>query len=134
MYSCIITVSYLDSTSDPTLTEEKVNRVMGEVGDWRWVGDSLGVPNSRRNQIKDTHSTEEEKKCALVRYYLRTVHDASWERLAGVLYYHQEDSALAVMKELFQFHTPRGMHVHAQYTVKLITVNIIIHVPMLAPL
>ncbi len=77
VYSCIITVSYLDSTSDPTITEEKVNRVMEEVRDWWEVGHSLGVPHSRMNQIKDTHSTEEEKKCALVRYYLQTVHDAS---------------------------------------------------------
>ncbi len=131
VYSCIITVSYLDSTSDPTLTQEKVNRVMGKVGDWREVGVSLGVPRSRLKQIEDTHSTEEGKKFSLVRYYLRTVHDASWERIAGALYYRHEDSALAVVKELF--HSPQGMHVHAQYTVKLITVNIIIHVPMLAP-
>ncbi len=131
VYSCIITVSYLDSTSDPTLTEEKVYRVMGEVRDWWLVGVSLGVPSSRMYKIDDTHSTEEGKKCALVYYYLQTVHDASWEKLAGALYYCQEDSALAVVKKLF--HSPRGMHVHAQYTVKLITVNIIIHVPMLAP-
>ncbi len=131
VYSCIITMSYLDSTSDPTLTEEKVYRVMGEVRNWRRVGYYLGVPESRWDQIKDTHSTEEAKKRALVRYYLQTVHDASWERLAGELYYRQQDSALAVVKELF--HSSQGMHVHAQYTVKLITVNIIIHVPMLAP-
>ncbi len=53
VYSCIITVSYLASTSDPTLTEQKVNRVMGEVRDWREVGDSLDVPGSRLRQIKD---------------------------------------------------------------------------------
>ena len=77
---------------------ENVREVMAEVGDWGNVGTGLGVPFSKL-EIRERSSTEREKSLALGDYWVNTDPDASWERLARVLYQCGKEGALAVMKQ-----------------------------------
>ena len=80
---------------------ENVREVMAEVGDWVRVGSWL-VPRSKRLEISQQSSTEREKSFALGDYWVNTAPDASWERLASVLYQKGEKRALAVTKQYLQ--------------------------------
>ena len=90
------------SPSDPTLTVENVREVMAEVGDWWGVGISLDVPRSKRQEIKQQSSTEKGNCLALGDYWINTVPDVSWKRLAMGLYRCGEERALAVTKQYLQ--------------------------------
>ena len=81
---------------------ENVREVMAEVGDWGNVGTGLGVPFSKRWEIIQQSSTEREKSLALGDYWVNTDPDASWEKLARVLYQQGEEKAAAVMKQYLQ--------------------------------
>ena len=81
---------------------ENVREVMAEVGHWVEVGDELGVTLSKLQKIKQQSSTEREKRLALGDYWVNTDPDASWEKLARVLYQRREERALAVTKQYLQ--------------------------------
>ena len=81
---------------------ENVREVMAEVGHWVRVGDGLGVPRSKRQEIKQQSSTEREESLALVDYWVNTDPRASWEKLGMVLYQWGEERALAVTKQYLQ--------------------------------
>ena len=59
------------------------------LGEYRW---GLGVPISVRNEISASadFKTEEEKKVALLQYFLDNVPMASWQAVAGALHYREE--------------------------------------------
>ena len=101
------------SPSDPTLTVENVREVMAEIGDWERVGSWLYVPYSKRQEISQQSSTEGEKCLALGDYWVNTVPDASWERLAMVLYQCGEERTLAVTKQYLQQGKLNMMEVNA---------------------
>ena len=54
-----------------------------------------------------TYKTEEEKKEALLLYYLHTVPGASWQHVAGALHRMEEVTALKVVNVILQS-TPAG--------------------------
>ena len=81
---------------------ENVREVMAEVGNWAEVGFSLGVSDSKQQEIKQQSSTEREKCLALGDYWVNIDPEASWERLSMVLYQWGEERALAVMKQYLQ--------------------------------
>ena len=81
---------------------ENVREVMAEVVNWESVGIGLGVPVSKQLQIILQSSTEREESLALGDYWVNTAPDASWEKLARVLYQEGEERALAVMKQYLQ--------------------------------
>ena len=60
----------------------------------------LGVPVSVRNEIRDStdYKTEEEKKAALLQYFLDHVPMASWQTVAGALHYREEKAALQMVQ------------------------------------
>ena len=69
----------------------------------RWnVERNLGVPYPKLQEIKQQSSTEREKRLALGDYWVNTDPDASWEKLAWVLYLKGEKRALAVTKQYLQ--------------------------------
>ena len=80
---------------------ENVREVMAEVGNWEKVGNWLVLP-SKLQEIKQQSSTEREKSLAMGDYWVNTAPDASWERLAWVLYYWGEERAGAVTKQYLQ--------------------------------
>ena len=81
---------------------ENVREVMAEVGNWWEVGSLLGVPDSKQQEIKQQSFTEREESLAQGDYWVNTDPDASWERLARVLYQNGEERALAVTKQYLQ--------------------------------
>ena len=86
---------------------ENVREVMAEVRNWERVASGsfafgLDVPDSKRQEIKQQSSTEREKSLALGDYWVNTAPDASWQKLARVLYKEREERALAVTKQYLQ--------------------------------
>ncbi|CAI8009478.1 hypothetical protein GBAR_LOCUS6350, partial [Geodia barretti] len=61
----------------------------------------LGVPYSVMDDIwaSPSHSTEEEKRIAGLQYYLQTVPGASWEVIAGELWYLEEHTVLEEVRQ-----------------------------------
>ena len=104
LFSSLSSPSACVSPSDPTLTVEKVTEVMGEVGDREVVWDVLGVPDSKRAEIKQQSSTEGEKSRALSQYWVNCDPDASWKELAWRLYRIGEERAAAMAKQ----YLPKG--------------------------
>ena len=85
---------------------DSVLEVMGKVEEWDGVGLELGVPGSKRTEIKEQSSTEMEQHLALTRYWINTDPDPSWEKLGKALYNSGEERAATVMK---QYLPPQGM-------------------------
>ena len=113
VYWLFSSLSSCVSPSDPTLTVEKV----AEVEDWERVvkGDAflrcgLGVLNSKLQEIKWQSSSETEKRHLLGEYWVNTDPDASWEKLAVVLYEDGEERAAAMTKQ----YLPKGMYISCQ--------------------
>ena len=89
--------------ADPTLTINNLRLVMASVKDWYYLGrydGGLYVPTAVCNEIEDStaYQTEEEKKEALLLYYLHTMPVASWQNVAGALHYQEEETALQAVK------------------------------------
>ena len=78
---------------------------MAEVRDWLGVGGGLGVPYSKQQEIYHQSSTEREMSLALGDYWVNTAPNASWEKLAQMVYPEGEEKAAAVMKQ----YLPQGM-------------------------
>ena len=68
---------------------------------WDGLLDYLGVPRAVINQIRfiQSYSSEDEKRVDGLRYYLQTVPGASWGRIASVLWYMEEHTALETVRE-----------------------------------
>ena len=86
--------------------------VTTSVKKWEKLGDyycGLGVPGAVINKIKSNtaYKTEEEKKEALLLYYLHTVARASWQNVAGALHWMEEVTALEAVNVFLQS-TPAG--------------------------
>ena len=76
---------------------------MASVKNWYGLALSNGglyVPIAVRNEIRDStaYQTEEEKKEALLLYYLHTMPMASWQNVAGALHCREEETALQAVK------------------------------------
>ena len=104
LFSSLSSPSACVSPSDPTLTVENVTEVMGEVGDREGVWVGLGVPHSKRAEIKQQSSTEREKSHAVSQYWVNCAPDASWESLARPLYREGEERAAVMAKQ----YLPKG--------------------------
>ena len=94
------------SPSDSTLTVDSVLEVMGKVQKWEVVGYDLGVPYSKRQEIEEQSSTEEEKSHQVGRYWVNAHPDPSWEELGRGLYRSGEETAAMMVK---QYLPPQGM-------------------------
>ena len=84
---------------DPTLTINNLRLVTASVKNWYGLGQDYGglnVPRAVCEDIRDNtaYKTEEEKKEALLLYYLHTMPMASWPSVAGALHCREEKTAL----------------------------------------
>ena len=61
----------------------------------------LHVPGSVVVQISDSqsYSSEDEKRMAILQYCLQTLPDMSWGRIAGVLWFTGEHTALETVRQ-----------------------------------
>ena len=90
--------------ADPTLTINNLRLVTSSVQDWWRLGEyssGLGVPWSVLKQISDNPAilTEEDKMTAMLQYFLNNVPMASWQKVAGALYWRKEEKALQAAKK-----------------------------------
>ena len=100
------------SFADPTLTIKNLCLVTASVKNWYYLGlyrGGLGIPESVRNEIRasSAYRTKEEKKEALLLYYLHTIPMASWPSVAGALHYLEEKTASQAVKHFLK-DTPAG--------------------------
>ncbi|CAI8051300.1 hypothetical protein GBAR_LOCUS28097, partial [Geodia barretti] len=89
--------------ADPTLTINNLRHITSSVQDWYDLGNydsGLGVPRPVLYEIRA--QTVEEKKTKVLLYFLHNVPMASWERVAGALYYKKEKRALQAVKEFLR--------------------------------
>ena len=88
--------------ADPTLTINNLRLVTSSVQNWDDLGHyyyGLGVPTDVRDKISDNPAIlTEEGKTAMLHYFLNNVPMASWQKIAGVLYYMEEETALQAAK------------------------------------
>ena len=101
--------NWCSSLSDDNLTPHTLLPVVSNVTEfWRtddneeWgLLDGLLFPNSVIDDIRSNplYSTEEEKRIAGLQYYLQTVPGASWERIAGILWFLNEHTALEEVRQ-----------------------------------
>ena len=98
MISQFLPQSYV---TEPTLTCENILEVLKSVAPKNWddLAFALRVPVSKRDQITQQFRTPEQKREALVTYWLQVVPDACWEMLAGALYFWKYDKAVEATKE-----------------------------------
>ena len=85
---------------------------MASVENWYDLGQAYGGLDICRavcDEIRDSivYQTVDEKKEALLLYYLYTMPMASWPSVAGALYMREEKTALQAVKNFFK-HTPAG--------------------------
>ena len=103
--------------ADPTLTINNLLQALASVHNWHTLGcgsvyvgggDGLGVPVAVCSEIRDSadYQTEEEKKKAMLLYYLRTVPQPSWQTVAGALYGMEEEVTALEAVKVFLKHTP----------------------------
>ena len=92
--------------ADPTLNINNLRHVTASVENWYDLGHyyvALGVPEAVCEEIRTNtaYTTEEEKKEALLLYYLHNVPMASWPSVVGALHRMEEKTALqAILKDI----------------------------------
>ena len=92
---------------DPTLTIQNVTQALRGMAYDRGFSRYLGVPYDILDDIEDCHSTDDQRNLAVVKCYLHCTPGASWNHLAGWLYYHEEEGALKRVLRFVQ--RPEGM-------------------------
>ena len=100
--------------ADPTLTVNNLRLVMASVKNWyEHYRGGLDVPGTVCDGIRAStaYQTEEEKKEALLFYYLRTMPMASWQNVAGALHRREEVTALQAVKAFLKS-TPAGQLIY----------------------
>ena len=108
---CCITISPTPC-ADPTLNIKNLCQVMASVMEWYDLGRLIGgldVPPAVCDAIlaNPAYKTVEEKREALLLYYLHTLPLASWQHVAGAMHYSGEATALQAA-EVFLKYTPAG--------------------------
>ena len=91
-------VSMLYFPSDASLTLPKVLAAVRTVGVKRLGLDVLEVPRTKRDEVEQQSASVEERREGLVKYYMDTHPNASWEWLGGRLLLWGEEAAMEEVK------------------------------------
>ena len=84
--------------ADPTLTINNLRLVTSSVQDWERLGHyhfGLGIPDP----VLNSAILRKEHKTVILQYFLNNVPMASWQKIAGALYYMKEETALQAVKK-----------------------------------
>ena len=73
------------SAVDMTFTPMNVLRAVREVKDTDRLGLWLGVPGSKRDEIKSQFSSEAQQRKAFINYFIEHCPEASWRKVICVL-------------------------------------------------
>ena len=105
--SCVSLYNWCSSLPDDSLTPHTLLPAVSTVTEF-WKTDDNGgllkrllVPDSVMDDIRanPSYSTEEEKRIVGLQYYLQTVPGASWEHIAGALWWMEEHTALEEVRQ-----------------------------------
>ena len=130
VYMCVFPQSLCSTLcADPTLNIDNLRLVMVSVKDWYHLGmlhGGLNIPLAVCGNIQSSHvyKTEEEKKEALLLYYLLNSPKASWQHVVGALHYWEEVTALKAAKAFLKYTHGQFLiilHVHVHVHRKLCT-------------
>ena len=91
-------VSMLCYPSDASLTLPNVLAAVRTVQDVGTLGGVLGVPGTKRDEVVQQSGSDDKMREGLVKYYMDTFPNASWEHLGGRLLYWGKDAALEEVK------------------------------------
>ena len=109
---CCIAILCPSLCADSTLTINNLRTVTSSVRDWYDLGNyyyGLGVPGRVLNEIRDNPAmTEEDKRTEVLLYFLRNDPMACWERVAGALYYREEERALQAVEKFLTVSTGKS--------------------------
>ena len=92
---CLLTFS-----ADPSLTVGNVAGVLNMMKrNWHYyavpsLAYHLDVPESMRDAIMQQHQSQQQQSMAFAEYFVSYLPEFSWARLAGALYYYEEEAAL----------------------------------------
>ena len=92
---------------DSTLTVQNVTQALRGMPYDPGFSYNLGVPYAILDDIERRYSTDDQRNLAVVEYYLHYAPGASWNHLAGVLYYREKEGALQQVQQYVQ--RPAGM-------------------------
>ena len=90
---------------DPTLTFTNVTRVLESVRSVDRPGGVLELPGRVQDKIRQDYATSEQRWNVMVRYWLQSMPNASWNVLAGRLHRWEDATALEAMKQYIQIPT-----------------------------
>ena len=107
MYVVIMYTLTFAFPPDSTLTVQNVTRALRGMPYDRDFSNSLGVPDPILGVIERRYSTDDQRNLAVVEHYLRYAPGASWNHLAGELYYWENEGALQQVQRYVQ--KPAGM-------------------------
>ena len=106
---CCIAILCPSLCAGSTLTINNLRTVISSVRDLYGLGEytyGLGVPLRVLDEIRDNPAmTEEDKRTEVLLYFLRNVPMASWERVAGVLYWRKKERELQAVKKFLTVST-----------------------------
>ena len=106
---CCIAILCPSLCADSTLTINNLRTVTSSVRDWYDLGNyhyGLGIPRPVLREIRDNPAmTEEDKRTEVLLYFLCNVPMASWERVAGALYWRKKERALQAVKKFLTVST-----------------------------
>lgn len=116
------------STVDMTFTSKNVQRALREVKDPEGLGDMLGVPDSKQNEIRNQYSSVPQRSKAYVDYFIDNNPLASWRAIIWFLDTMREKKAADAIRHLAEPITGRGRYT-CMYTIQcMIVVTSIRHV------
>ena len=109
VYMCVFPQSLCPTLcADPTLNINNLRLVMVSVKEWYYLGvlaSGLYLPVAVCDDIRSSnvHKTEEEKKEALLLYYLRYSPKVSWQHVVGALHFREEVTALKAARAFLNY-------------------------------
>ena len=91
-------VSMLCFPSDASLTLPKVLAAVRTMRVGILGSEVLGIPYTKRAEVRQQSASDEERREGLVKYYMDTHPNASWERLGGEFRRLGEEAAMEEVK------------------------------------
>ena len=90
--------------SDASLTPSSLLAALGSVENVDTLEDVLGVPQSKRYELRMQSGSIEERRELVIRYFLQTSPYATWEGIGSRLLYREQYTALDEVKGYMKPH------------------------------
>ena len=102
MYNCHDADPLSSYSSDHSFTHQNISMVTATIDDATLAGGILLVPGFIVNEIREKTSTSADFREDVINYYMQYSHRATWDELAGELYYWECGEALAAARRFIK--------------------------------